>query len=199
MLPPDPANASYRLPALADAEFGGIAHPALIRRLGRELAIEEIRGDRVIGIAHRCAAEALPDPRLQALLLHQTDDPLSTHPHLLLEQVPIDPAGFRTDAHSPQTTCAPADAAWPFWALRSTVARVSARPLMEFACRQYLRTTYGGPNTPGGARARNGRPAAPGLAVRCSGGAGYCLGCTHICLPHACSKSAPASAAGPLT
>jgi hypothetical protein len=91
MLPPDPANASYRLPALADAEFGGIAHPALIRRLGRELAIEEIRGDRVIVIAHRCAAEALPDPRLQALLLHQTDDPLSTHPHLLLEQVPIDP------------------------------------------------------------------------------------------------------------
>src|SRR5439155_4094502 len=78
-------------PALADDELGGIADPALIRGVGRELPIEQIRGNRLAMMAHGRACEALPDPGLQAILLHQTDDPLAAHPHLLLEQVPVNP------------------------------------------------------------------------------------------------------------
>jgi hypothetical protein len=77
--------------ALADHEFGGVADPALIRRVGRELPVEDIRRHRVVVIAHRRAREPPADPRLQALFLHQPNDAFAADPHVLLEQVTMNP------------------------------------------------------------------------------------------------------------
>src|SRR5882762_8405151 len=58
---------------------------------GRELPIEQIRGDRLVVIAHRGAPEAFPRPGFQAVLLHQPDHPLPTDPLFLLDQILVDP------------------------------------------------------------------------------------------------------------
>ena len=76
-----------QLAALADDELGGVADPAPIRRVGRELPVEQIRRDRLVVIAHRRAFEAFPRPRFQAVLLHQPNDPLAADADLLLEQI----------------------------------------------------------------------------------------------------------------
>ena len=76
-----------QLAALADDELGRVADPALIRRVGRELPVEQIRRDRLVVIAHRRALEALPRPRFQPVLLHQPNHALAADALLLLEQV----------------------------------------------------------------------------------------------------------------
>ena len=64
------------LAAPADDELGRVAHPSLIRRRRRELAIEQIGRHGLIVIAHGRQLEPLPRPRLQAVGLHQADDAL---------------------------------------------------------------------------------------------------------------------------
>jgi hypothetical protein len=68
-----------QLPALADHELGGVADPAPIRRVGRELSVEQIRRDRLIVITHRRALEAFPSPRFQSVFLHQSNHALAAH------------------------------------------------------------------------------------------------------------------------
>jgi len=60
--------------AFPDDELRGIADPPPIRRLGCELSVEQIRGDRLVVIAHRGAFKALPQPGFQAVLLHQANE-----------------------------------------------------------------------------------------------------------------------------
>ncbi len=57
------------LPTAADHELGGIADPALVGGGGDELLREQVRGNRLIMIAHRRALEAFADPGRQAFRL----------------------------------------------------------------------------------------------------------------------------------
>jgi hypothetical protein len=54
---------------------------------GRELPVEQIRGDRLVMIAHRRAFEAFTGPRVQSVLLHQPNHAPAAHADLLLTQV----------------------------------------------------------------------------------------------------------------
>ena len=76
-----------QLPALANHELRRVADPAPIRRVGRELPVEQIRRDRLIVIAHRRAFEPLPGPRFQPVLLHQPNHALAADARVLLEQI----------------------------------------------------------------------------------------------------------------
>ena len=79
-----------QLAALADHELRRVADPALIRRRGRELPIQQIGGDRLIVVAHRRAFEPLARPRLQAVFLHQSHDALAADVLVLLDQILVD-------------------------------------------------------------------------------------------------------------
>src|ERR687895_676856 len=76
-----------QLATLADDELGGVADPALIRRVCRELTVEEIARHRLIVITHGRAREPFPDPRPQSVFLHQPDHALATDAFLLLEEI----------------------------------------------------------------------------------------------------------------
>jgi hypothetical protein len=81
-----------KLAALADDELGGVPDPALIRRLGGELPVEQIRRHRLIVVAHRRALEALAHPRLKAVGLHQPNDALAADALLMVvSQVAVNP------------------------------------------------------------------------------------------------------------
>ena len=67
------------LAAGADDELGGVADPALIRGVRLELAVEQIRRDRLIVIAPRRELVPLAHPRFQALFLHQPHHALAAH------------------------------------------------------------------------------------------------------------------------
>ena len=73
--------------AAADDELGRVADPPLIRGVRLELAVEQIRRDRLVVIAHGGYFVTLPGPCDQAFFLHQPDDPLATHLLVLLDQV----------------------------------------------------------------------------------------------------------------
>ena len=79
--------AKIKLGAAADQELGGVPDPPLIGPLGRELAVEDIAGDRLIVITHRRGAEALPHPGPEPLRLHQPRDPLPADRNALLDQI----------------------------------------------------------------------------------------------------------------
>jgi hypothetical protein len=72
-----------QLAAVADDQLRRVADPPLIRPLGGELAIQDIVGHRLIGIADRRQFEAFARPRPQPVLLHQADD---TPPARLIER-----------------------------------------------------------------------------------------------------------------
>src|SRR5579864_2612632 len=76
-----------QLAALTDHELRRVPHPALIHGLRRELPIEQIRGHRLVVIAHRRDGVPLAHPGFQALFLHQSDHALAAHVLLLLEQI----------------------------------------------------------------------------------------------------------------
>ena len=73
--------------AAADDELGRVADPPLIRGVRLELAVEQIRRDRLVVIAHGGYFVTLPGPCDQAFFLHQPDDPFATHLLVLLDQV----------------------------------------------------------------------------------------------------------------
>ena len=100
-----------QLAALADHELGRVADPAPIRRVGRELPIEQIRRDRLVVIAHRRALEPFPGPGFQPVLLHQPNHPFAADALAAARAGPRECAGCRTAVCSPQTTRAPARAA----------------------------------------------------------------------------------------
>ena len=78
------------LPALADDQFRRIAHPALVRRIGREVLIQHIRRHGLVVVAHRGDLIPLPLAGLQALFLHQAHHAFPTHRHALLDEVFVD-------------------------------------------------------------------------------------------------------------
>ena len=61
--------------AAADDELGRVADPPLIRGVRLELAVEQIRRDRLVVIAHGGYFVTLPGPCDQAFFLHQPDRP----------------------------------------------------------------------------------------------------------------------------
>ena len=79
--------ARYSLPSAADDELGRVADPPLIRGVRLELAVEQLRRDRLVVIAHGGYFVTLPGPCDQAFFLHQPDDPFATHLLVLLDQV----------------------------------------------------------------------------------------------------------------
>ena len=76
-----------QLGAGADHELGGVADPALIRPRGRELPVQHVPRDWLIGVADGRDLEALAHPRLQAFGLHEADDPFATNGDALLDQI----------------------------------------------------------------------------------------------------------------
>jgi hypothetical protein len=67
-------DGKVELGAAADNEFGGIAQPAGVRRRC-EVAVKQLRRDRVAILGDRRALESPPLPRHEALGLHQPDHP----------------------------------------------------------------------------------------------------------------------------
>ena len=63
--------------------------PALIRCGGFELPVEEIRGHRLVVIAHRGQLEPFAGARLQAVFLHQPDHALPADLLVLLDQIRV--------------------------------------------------------------------------------------------------------------
>src|SRR5262249_9724892 len=87
-----------QLAAGADQELGRVAHPALIRPVGVELAGEDIGGNRLIVLTHRRRAEAFARSDMNRLDAHETRHALLAHALALLPQIlpdarpPVPPA-----------------------------------------------------------------------------------------------------------
>ena len=79
--------ARYSLPLLPMTNSVVSPTPPLIRGVRLELAVEQIRRDRLVVIAHGGYFVTLPGPCDQACFLHQPDDPFATHLLVLLDQV----------------------------------------------------------------------------------------------------------------
>jgi len=80
-------------------QFGGVAHPALVRRGGGEVAIEHIGRDRLAVVAHRRRAIPSAHARDQALGPHEPHDPIAAH--VLAGEIGVDPRA----AVGPSTPC----------------------------------------------------------------------------------------------
>src|SRR5688572_14757352 len=75
------------LAVLADRELAGVAEPSLIRRGGREIAVEHVWGDRVVVPAVGCLLESLPHLALESFLPHQPGHALLADGFAVLLQV----------------------------------------------------------------------------------------------------------------
>src|SRR5690606_27139391 len=64
-----------------------VADPALVRSLGLELAVEDVRCDRLVMVAHRRALAPLACTRLESIRLHQPDDAIASDLLALLAHV----------------------------------------------------------------------------------------------------------------
>jgi hypothetical protein len=82
--------ARYSLP-LANHKLGRVADPPPIRRVRRELLIEQIRRDRLIVIAHRGVLEPLPRTGDEMRLLHQADETFATDALILVYEILMNP------------------------------------------------------------------------------------------------------------
>jgi hypothetical protein len=101
----------YKLPALADGKRPRVAYPTLIRRLGDELAIEKIRRDGSVVIAHCGAREPLPRPAAAAARLPASSgSPASDSIRYPAQAGPRGSVDCHSDACSLRTTCAPGGA-----------------------------------------------------------------------------------------
>ena len=80
-------DGEIELAARADDKLGRVPDPALIRCGGIELPVEEIRGHRLVVIAHRGQREPFAGARLQAAFLHQPDHALPADLLVLLDQI----------------------------------------------------------------------------------------------------------------
>jgi hypothetical protein len=80
-----------QLAARPDGKLRRVADPPLIGPRGGELTIQEIRGHRLIVVAHGRAPEPFPRPRLQPVFLHQSHHAFPAHPNLLLEEILMNP------------------------------------------------------------------------------------------------------------
>ena len=100
--------------------------PALIRCGGFELPVEEIRGHRLVVIAHRGQLEPFAGARLQAVFLHQPDHTLPADLLVLLDSDPREYGGL------PYRCLLSANDAWT-----STFRRRSSRACVDSGrCRQ---------------------------------------------------------------
>src|SRR5579859_3319515 len=76
--------------AVGDRQFRGVADPALVRRSGRELLLEQVRRDWLLVVAHCRAAVASADATNQPLLLHEPNDTFAANEDLLLRKRAMD-------------------------------------------------------------------------------------------------------------
>ena len=77
--------------ATPNHELRRIGDPPLVGRFGDKVLRQHVGRDRLIVVAHRGDFVSLTHPRLEALFLHQTNDPLTTDPFVLLDQVFVNP------------------------------------------------------------------------------------------------------------
>ena len=82
-------DGEIELAARADDKLGRVPDPALIRRGGFKLPVEEIRGHRLVVFAHRGQREPFAGARLQAVFLHQPDHALPADLLVLLHQIRV--------------------------------------------------------------------------------------------------------------
>lgn len=106
-------------PALPGPDIGDVCYPGLVRTVGGELSVEDVRGYRLVMLGIGGSPELAPRGALQAHLAHQTSYPLAAEAQTLGPQLGVDARAAvgptaslvnRSDRHLQQPIIAPSPA-----------------------------------------------------------------------------------------